>query len=208
MPLYKGGICFIAGPNPRLTITEQAEFALKAGIKWVQMRDKYSARRNIYLKALQIREIADKCHARLTINDYADIALLVQADGVHLGQEDLPLSDAKKIMNGKMIGISTHSIEQARAAQEGGADYIGFGPIFETATKDAGEPKGIKALESIRKEINIPIVAIGGIQAENARDLFNAGASAIAVSGAITRGDFASNAKKFLEELGRIASLN
>jgi thiamine-phosphate pyrophosphorylase len=204
MQFLNGGICFITGPHPHLTFIEQARIVLNAGIKWVQLRDKDANRRQIYCKALLIKRLTDKYNAALTINDHPDIALAVDAYGVHLGQDDFPLPDAKRIMRGKGIGISTHDLYEAQKAQEGGADYIGFGPIFETKTKDAGAPKGIPLLKEIRKEIHIPIVAIGGIRPENLRDIFATGANAVAVSGAILEGDFAANAKSFVRELERL----
>jgi len=204
MPFYNGGICFITGPHPQLALADQAKLVLKAGIKWVQLRDKECTRERLYCRAHRLRLLCDKYGASLTINDYPDITLAVDADGVHLGQDDFPLADAKKITRGKMIGISTHSLAEAIEAEEGGADYIGFGPIFETKTKDAGKPQGIAQLRELRKHVSIPIVAIGGIRAENLKDIFKAGADAVAVSGAILEGDVFENAKRFMEELGRI----
>jgi len=203
-PFLIPGICFITGPHPQLALADQAKLVLKAGIKWVQLRDKECTRERLYCRAHRLRTLLDKYGAALTINDYPDIALAVDADSVHLGQDDFPLPDAKKIMGGKIIGVSTHSLEEAEAAEKDGADYIGFGPIFETKTKDAGKPKGIAQLKELRKHISIPTVAIGGIRAENLKDIFKAGADAVAVSGAILEGDVFENAKRFMEELGRI----
>lgn len=116
------------------------------------------------------------------VNDHADIALAADADGVHLGQDDLPLEQARYLLGPKkLVGISTHSLEQAVAAQSAGADYIGFGPLFSTRTKDAGSAQGIGRLRSIRAVISIPLVAIGGITTANARDAMTAGADGIAV---------------------------
>ena len=126
----------------------------------------------------------------MIVNDYADIALAVDADGVHLGQEDLPVEEARKIIGrDKLIGISTHNREQARDAEQAGADYIGFGPIYPTATKDAGTVQGLENLRTIRQTVSIPIIAIGGINQSNAGDVIQAGADGVAVISAILSAD-------------------
>ena len=120
------------------------------------------------------------------VNDHADIAAAVDANGVHLGQEDLPIEHARKLLGTKkIIGVSTHDIDQAVAAQEGGADYIGFGPVFETGTKNAGPRKGREQLSLVRKAVSIPLIAIGGITLENVADVISAGADGVAVISAI-----------------------
>lgn len=170
--------------------------ALNAGIRFIQYRDKDRTRREIYYEALRLRELTLSAQAILIVNDHADIALAVDADGVHLGQEDLPLKEARKIMGNRIIGISTHDLEQARKADEGGADYIGFGPVFETLTKDAGSPRGIENLRLVKENTAIPVVAIGGINSSNLKDVLDAGADAAAVATAICRGDIADNARR------------
>jgi thiamine-phosphate diphosphorylase len=144
--------------------------------------------------------IAKKFDATLIVNDHPDIALAADADGVHLGQDDLPVKEARKIMGkNRIIGISTHTVEQARDADRDGADYIGFGPVFHTTTKDAGRPKGIEMLREIKRQVRIPVVAIGGITTENIRPVLEAGADAVAVASAMLRGDIEENTKRFLE---------
>ncbi|MBT9537507.1 MAG: thiamine phosphate synthase [Nitrospirae bacterium] len=199
--MYLNGLCFITGRKEScLTLKEIVTIVLSAGVRWIQYREKDKSRRDIYRGALMLRELTDKFRASLIVNDYADIAIAVNADGVHLGQDDLPLKEARKILGKeKIIGISTHSIEQAIAAEAGGADYIGFGPIFHTETKDAGKPKGIAALREIKKIIKIPVVAIGGIKTENLKSVIDA--DAVAVSSAIIQGDIADNAIRFLSIL-------
>lgn len=124
--------------------------------------------------------------ALLIINDHADIAVAVGADGVHLGQDDLPLADARKVVGERLlIGISTHTREQALAAEAGGAGYIGFGPVFPTATKDAGPLRGIDGLREVRSAVRIPVLAIGGITAANAEAVVAAGADGVAVISAV-----------------------
>lgn len=174
--------------------------AIDAGIRTIQLREKNLPKKEIYNAAISIRDITIKHSSVFIVNDYVDIALAVNADGVHLGQEDMPVEEARKIMGkGKLIGISTHSLDQAIKAQDAGADYIGFGPMFQTTTKDTGNPKGITALSKIRKLIDIPIVAIGGITWENVNKVLNSGADAAAVASGILTGDIKANVKKFME---------
>ncbi|MGE5751356.1 MAG: thiamine phosphate synthase, partial [Nitrospirota bacterium] len=111
--------------------------ALEAGVRFFQYRNKRGTRREIYEISLQLIPLAREAGALFIVNDHADIALAVDADGVHLGQDDLPIEHARNLLgSGKLIGISTHSPDQAKAAKAGGADYIGFGPVFRTSTKD------------------------------------------------------------------------
>ena len=120
------------------------------------------------------------------VNDHADIAKAVDADGVHLGQDDLPLAYGRTVLGGdKLIGISTHSIEQAREAEAAGADYVGFGPIFPTMTKDAGPCQGANMLRSVRNAVTLPVLAIGGIRPDNLAEAILAGADGVAVISAV-----------------------
>ncbi len=149
-----------------------------------------------------MRELTLKHKVTFIVNDYIDIALAVGADGVHLGQEDMPVHEARKIMGrGKIIGISTHNLKHAVNAEEAGADYIGFGPMFHTNTKDAGKPRGLTQLKKISDRVHIPIVAIGGITWENIREVMDAGADNAAVASGILAGDIKANANKFYDEL-------
>ena len=120
------------------------------------------------------------------VNDHPDIAMAVDADGVHLGQDDLPVELARRLMgSNRIIGVSTHSIEQARAAQSAGADYVGFGPIFPTRTKDAGQLQGVEGLRNVRRAATLPVIAIGGINDGNLDEVLRAGADGVAVISAI-----------------------
>jgi thiamine-phosphate pyrophosphorylase len=200
--VYLNGICFITDRTCcSFSPYEMCAAALKAGIKFIQYRDKDRTRREIYYEAVRLRELTRSFDAVLIINDHADIALAVDADGVHLGQDDLPLKEARGIMEGRIIGISTHGLAQAREAQSGGADYIGFGPVFDTLTKDAGSPKGIDNLRLITQNITVPVVAIGGINGGNLRQVMDAGAAAAAVASAICRGDIEDNALRLVSFL-------
>lgn len=197
--MYLGGICFITDKTfCKLSIYEMTEIVLKAGVRFIQYRDKERTRRDIFEEALKLRGLTKRFHATFIINDHADIALAVDADGVHLGQEDLPLKEARKIMGTRIVGISTHDLNQAREAEEGGADYIGFGPIFDTLTKDAGAPRGIAALRMMRREIRIPVIVIGGVNMDNIEACFDAGADAAAMATAICSGDITGKAKGFV----------
>lgn len=133
--------------------------------------------------AITIREITRGTRTIFIVNDRLDMVLLSDADGLHLGQDDLPLGLARGILGPeKIIGLSTHSLEEAVQAQGLGADYIGLGPIFKTSTKSHLKPKGIGLIKEVRKRVNIPIVAIGGINQENAEEVFSCGADGAAVA--------------------------
>jgi thiamine-phosphate pyrophosphorylase len=149
-----------------------------------------------------VRELTSRYQALFIVNDHADIALAVDADGVHLGQDDLPLAVARRIMGDRIIGISTHALSEAVAAARGGADYIGFGPIFPTATKDAGNPQGPGALRPIIAAVRIPVIAIGGIAPGNAASVAVAGCRHVAVSSGIVTGDVVGNVKALTASLG------
>lgn len=180
----------------RLSNIEIARTAIAAGVRVIQLREKLLSKREIFRDAAAIKEITASGRVIFIVNDHVDIALAVDADGVHLGQHDLPLRDARKVLgSGKIIGISTHNLRQAVSAQEAGADYIGFGPMFPTRTKDAGRPKGLNALRQIRSRIRIPVVAIGGITCDNVRETRDAGADACAIASAVLRGDIKRNVR-------------
>ncbi len=160
--------------------------AVSAGVRFFQYRNKSGSKRAIYETARLLAQAARRAGALFLVNDHADIAAAVDADGVHLGQEDLPIEAARKLLGGHgVIGISTHSREQAIAAEALGADYIGFGPIFATSTKAAGSTQGIDALASITKAVAIPVIAIGGINHDNVQVVMKAGADGAAVISAI-----------------------
>ena len=199
--MYFGGLCFITDHNTGgLSFLDMTQAVLRAGVGWVQYRDKNASRRKVYEEAIKLKDLAGKHNAVFIINDYSDIALAVDADGVHLGQDDLPVKEARKILGkGKIIGVSTHCIEQALEAEQAGADYIGFGPVFHTSTKDAGSPRGIELLGEIKNKVSIPVVAIGGINLENIHSVLETGVDAVAVASAILKGDIEENAGRFME---------
>jgi thiamine-phosphate pyrophosphorylase len=159
-----------------------AEIYLDAGVKVLQLRLKDAPGRDLLAAA---RAIAELCRARgatFIMNDRVDIAILAGADGVHLGQDDLPLDAARKLVGSKMIiGISTHTIQQARAAEAGGADYIGFGPMYSGGLKEIVKGRGLEMLRDARHAVKIPIVAIGGITEARVPEILAAGADAAAI---------------------------
>ncbi|MBM4136151.1 MAG: thiamine phosphate synthase [Nitrospira sp.] len=199
--MYHGGLCFITDRTAcKHSCEDMTHQVLETGVRWVQYREKEKSRQEIYEEAVCLRRLTDEYKAVLIVNDHTDIALGVNADGVHLGQDDLPLKEARKIMGKqKIIGISTHSLEQAIEAERDGADYIGLGPVFHTTTKNAGTPKGTDMLREVKNQIHIPVVAIGGINLENIRLVLDTGVDAVAVASAILRGDIQDNARRFLE---------
>ncbi len=159
-----------------------ARALLSGGAKVIQLRAKKMSARSFLELAHRVRALTRPHGCRLIINDRVDVALSCGADGVHLGQEDLPLRAARPLLPGKIIGISTHDLEQAKEAQDNGADYIGFGPIYGTVTKQTEySARGVVMLREIRNLVRIPIVAIGGINEANVTEIWNAGADAAAI---------------------------
>ncbi len=198
-------ICFLTSDDLESSkLIDIVSLLLESGIRWIQYRDKKNIKKIIYQNAINLKQLTSKFDALLSINDYLDIALAVNADGVHLGQDDLPLKEAKKIANNMIIGISTHNLGQAREAENNGADYIGFGPIFHTTTKDAGEPKGVSALREVKEFINIPTIAIGGINITNLMSVIQSGADGVAISSGLLMGNIKDNFHKFKEIIERL----
>ncbi len=164
------------------TNIEVAEQMVEAGIDVLQYREKlkYKSLSEIYRECREIRKITRNAGVPFIINDYLDIAMMVKADGVHQGQNDLPVKEVKKIAPNLIIGCSTHSPEQATKAVKDGADYIGAGPVFATKTKeDVCDAVGLEYIEYLVKNHNIPFVAIGGIKRHNLRKVLSAGAKTI-----------------------------
>lgn len=163
---------------------------MEGGVKILQLRAKVMRPRDVLELANKVRAVTRRNNCWFIMNDRVDIAIASNADGVHLGQEDLPLSAARKLMPNKIIGISTHDIEQAQEAERGGAGYIGFGPMFGTQTKDTGYPaRGLDMLKEIRNAVKLPIVAIGGINETNVRQVWQAGADSAAIISDILHAD-------------------
>ena len=161
--------------------------SLAAGLRAVQLREKGITIRKLLRMAYELREITLRRGARLFISDRADIAIAVEADGVHLGQNSIPASAAKKASEGRLaVGVSTHSLPEAVDAEREGADFITFGPIYRTQSKlKYGEPLGIEALRKVASRVSVPILAIGGIAPDRVKAVMEAGASGVALISAI-----------------------
>jgi thiamine-phosphate diphosphorylase len=179
------------------------ESAVKGGVSCVQLREKNCSKFEFEKQALLLKGFLSDQNIMLIINDNLDVAQAIGADGIHLGQRDTPLSMAKKIIGDSMIiGISAECLEDAVRAEKEGADYIGVGPIYSTATKtDTGAPIGLDGLIKIRKRVKIPIVAIGGINHTNAEAVIKSGADGIAVVSAVVS---AKSPEKAASELKKI----
>jgi len=172
--------------------------AVRAGVKAVQYRNKTGSTKEMYDEALELKKIC--ADILFLINDRLDIAIAVNADGIHIGQDDMPYETARKMLGEyKIIGVTVHNIEEARIAEKSGADYVGVSPIFSTSTKhDAGKPSGVSLVREIKNNISIPIVAIGGINFENAPEVVMAGADGLcAISAVIAKNDVFAEIKKF-----------
>lgn len=168
-------------------LKDVVEAAVKGGVTLVQVREKDISTKEFYKVALEVKEVTDKYKVPLIINDRIDIAQAIDADGVHLGQDDMPLKLARKILGeDKIIGISAGNIEEAQTAERDGADYVGIGAVFFTGSKkDIDTPIGVEGLKEIVDSINIPSVAIGGVNEENTADIMRTGTDGIAVISAI-----------------------
>lgn len=160
---------------------QYCEELLKGGAKIIQYREKNRDLKLLLKQAKALRELTLKYNALFIVNDYLDIALLAEADGIHIGQDDLPLKDIRKILgDDKIIGISTHNPEEAHQAIVDGADYIGVGPIFHTETKeDVCAPVTLEYLDFVDRNIDLPYVAIGGIKESNIHQVLAKGAKSI-----------------------------
>jgi len=179
---------------------ELARVLLDAGARVMQLRLKSATGRDLLAAARAIAALCRERGAMLIVDDRADIAMLAGAAGVHLGQEDLPLEAARRLVgSGMLIGISTHSVEQARAAERGGADYIGFGPLYAGGLRNNAAGKGPAMLREARAAVKIPIVAIGGITEATMPEALAAGADACAIITDVVRaGDVAAKVKTLL----------
>jgi thiamine-phosphate diphosphorylase len=167
-----------AGHEP----VELAHLLLRAGVRILQLRLKETSGREFLDAAGRIARLCRQHGTIFIVNDRADIALLADADGVHLGQRDLPLDAGRRVVGpDKIIGISTASVEMARAAEAGGADYIGFGPMYPGGLKNINVAQGLEKLRAVRAAVKIPIVAIGGITEATMPQVLAAGADAAAI---------------------------
>ncbi len=182
---------------------EIVEAAVRGGVTCVQLREKTGSTRDFVNQAIAIKDFL-KTHAiPLIINDRLDVAQAVGADGVHLGQSDMPFKTAKAILKDTMIiGISAESLEDAIEAENAGADYIGVSPIYATPTKtDTAPPLGLEGLARIREQVKIPLVGIGGLNADNAAEVIRHGADGVAVVSGIVSADDPEKAARHLKDI-------
>jgi thiamine-phosphate pyrophosphorylase len=205
------GLYIILDPSvyPPRSLVEVLMAAAEAGASLFQYRNKTASMKDAYVEALLLRQVAAKAGVLFIINDRCDLALAVDADGVHLGQDDLPLGLARKVMGmDKLIGISTHNLDQVREAITGKPDYLGFGPIFKPGSKqDHDQVVGLEGLRAMRGLTSLPVFAIGGIHIEQAKELIQAGANGVAVISAILKAPNISHAvNAFLAQMPRPTS--
>jgi len=179
------------------------EAALRGGVTCVQLREKTCSTSEFIIQVLSIKDHLKRHNVPLIINDRIDIAQAVNADGVHLGQSDMPIEMAKAILKDSMIiGISAESLKDAVRAEKDGADYIGVGPIYATPTKtDTAPPLGLEGLREMRKSVKIPLIGIGGLNRENVGEVIKNGADGVAVVSPIVAAD---DPEKAARELSKI----
>ena len=185
------------------SVKETAKLVIDGGADAIQLREKTMSDSEFISLASEVRRITTGSGTSLIINDRVHVAREINADGIHLGQHDMSVPEAKEIIGDeKIIGVSTHSIIQAKQAQKNGADYIAIGPIFPTKTKDYEPPIGIEIIQEISEAVNIPFLVIGAITLENLDGVLNAGASRVAVCSAIIGSkDIYSTTKQYKERL-------
>ena len=205
-PYSLSGLYIILDPSvcPARPLVEVLTAAAGAGASLFQYRNKTASMQEAYVEALALRQVAAKAGVLFIVNDRCDLALAVDADGVHLGQGDLPLDLARKVMGPeKLIGISTHNPDQVREATAGQPDYLGFGPIFTPGSKQDHDPVvGLEGLRAMRALTALPVFAIGGIQIDQVREVLRAGANGVAVISAILKAqDISQAVKSFLAQI-------
>lgn len=179
-----------------------ADLVLRAGARWIQLRAKTLTAAGLTALARRVLEPVRAAGGVFIVNDRLDVALAVGADGAHLGQDDLPLADARRLAPSLVLGASTHSLDQARRAQADGADYVALGSVFPTGSKPSFELAGLETLRLVRPHVRVPLVAIGGITLDRVGPVLAAGADGIAVISAIGMApDPGAAAARFLEAI-------
>jgi thiamine-phosphate pyrophosphorylase len=192
---------YVITPQGDERVEEFVQEVLEAGARVVQLREKDKARAKRLGK--QLKTVTDKKGALLIINDWVDVAKNIGADGVHLGQEDAPVREARAALGvDKLIGKSTHSLKEALEAEKEGADYVGIGPIYPTKSKDC-KAIGPGVIKELKKKLTIPFVAIGGINEENIDEVLQAGAANVALISALTEApNLGETVKFFIKKTG------
>ena len=188
------------------TLYDDVEKALKGGVTLLQLREKNMSTDDFINSAKEIKSLCEKYNVPLIINDNVDVAKAVNADGVHIGQNDMPTHEARKILGkNKIIGVTAKTVEQAQKAEKDGADYLGSGAIFGTTTKGDAKKMDMQTLKSITSSVNIPVVAIGGIDGDNVLQLKGTGiVGAAVVSGIFAQDDIETATKDLYNKIGEI----
>jgi thiamine-phosphate pyrophosphorylase len=182
------------------------ERALEGGVRAVQLREKDLGGRELFVLAEKTKRLCERYQANLFVNDRVDVALGVDAEGVHLGGDSMPVRAARELLGAeKLIGVSTHSIKEAREAEQEKADFILFGPVYFTPSKAAyGEPQGLGRLKKVVEKISLPVYAIGGVKPENIAEVKAAGVRGVAlISAVLSASDPRAATRRILETLAR-----
>ena len=186
-----GKFCVITDTaiQKKFSHAEIAKMAIKGGADIIQLRDKSLPTVELISTALKIKKICNKYNVLFIVNDRVDIAMLSDADGVHLGKDDIPIKDARRLLGkNKIVGATAHSLKEAIKSENDGADYIGFGHIYPTNSKLKNtKPKGINELTKVCNAVKIPVIAIGGINTENVKEVIQTGVHGVAVIGAVVK---------------------
>ena len=185
---------------------DQVEKALKGGATFIQLREKELDQEHFFEEAVEIKELCARYHVPFVINDNVEIALKMDADGVHVGQSDMELTRAREILGtDKIIGVTAKTIEQAQAAEKAGADYLGSGAVFGSSTKTDAKPMELTLLQEICQSVTIPVVAIGGINHDNILKLKGCEiAGAAVVSGIFACEDIEEGTKELLQKVNMV----
>lgn len=188
------------------TLYEQVEDALKGGATFIQLREKELDKESFLKEAIEIKKLCKKYNVPFVINDEVDIALCVDADGVHVGQSDMEAGNVRELLGpDKIIGVSAQTVEQAILAEKRGADYLGVGAVFKTGSKDDADDVSHETLKAICEAVSIPVIAIGGITVDNVAELEGTGICGIAVISAIfAKTDIKEATNKLLETVKEI----
>ena len=183
------------------TLIEQVREALEGGISFLQLREKKLSEEDFLKEAVEIKKLADQYKVPFVINDNIEIARKVNADGVHVGQDDMPVEEVRKLLGeNKIIGVSAHNVEEAMKAEEGGADYLGVGAVCATSTKSEATVVTMEEMSKICQSVSIPVVAIGGINKDTIMKLKGTGVDGVAVvSGIFGAKNIRKAAKELLE---------
>lgn len=182
-------------------LVESIEHAIQGGVTVVQLREKSVSTLQFLQLAIKVKELTSRYHIPLIINDRLDIALAVDADGLHVGQDDLPMLKARELFPHKLIGVSASNLAEALLAQQQGADYLGVGAVFSTTTKTDATVVSLDQLELIKKTVTIPVVAIGGINRRNLAQVMLTGIDGVSVVSAILARENILEASKQLKAL-------